>query len=246
MQRLIPLAVLCVTLTIVSPVRAEDDAATAQKLIDRGIKAVGGRKALNKSKITAVKDKGSFYGMGEGLPYEGKFESSFPDKFRVEILNVFVIVVNGDKGWVSAMGQTMEMPAEQIAEQGKQMHTSFVTTLIPLAKPSKKYKLSLAGEEDVDGEKCDGVNVNSDKQRSVKLLFSQKTGLLVKSEYTIRSDELGKEVTEEVLYSNYRDVDGLKTAHKLTIKRDGKKYVESEIQEIRYLEEADPSWFTKP
>lgn len=246
MQRLITLTVLAITLNVVSSVRAENDSAKAQQFVDRGIKAVGGAKALNRQKISVVKDKGLYYGMGEGLPYEGKYESSMPDKFRVEIINVFTIVIDRDKGWVSAAGNTVAMPAEQMAEQKKQMNTSFVTTLIPLAKPSRKYKLSLFGEAEVGCETCDGVTVASDKQRSVTLLFSRKTGMLRKSEYIVFSEELKKEVVEEVLYSDYRDVEGLKVAHKVEIKRDGKKFVESETQEIRFEKEADPSWFAKP
>lgn len=121
-----------------------------------------------------------------------------------------------------------------------------MSTLIPLAKPSKKYKLSLFGEAEVDGEPCDGVSVASDKQRTVTLLFSRKSELLRKSEYIVYSDELKKEVVEEVIYSDYRDVEGLKVAHKVAINRDGKKFVESETQEIRFEKEADPSWFAKP
>ncbi|MFT5326549.1 MAG: hypothetical protein ACI8P0_004425 [Planctomycetaceae bacterium] len=246
MQRLITLAVLAITLAVVSSVRAEDDAAKAQQFVDRGIKAAGGAKALNRLKIAAVEDKGLYYGMGEGVPYEGKFETSLPDKFRVEILNVFVIVVDGDKGWLRSPAGTIAMPAEQLAEQKKQQHTSFVATLIPLVKPSKKYKLSLFGETEVDGEQCDGVTVASDKQRSVTLLFSRKSGLLRKSEYIVHSDELDKEVVEESLYSDYRDVENLKVAHKLVINRDGKKFVVSETQKISLKKEAGPSWFAKP
>jgi hypothetical protein len=246
MQRLISLAVLSFTLPVLSSAQAEDDTAKAQQFIDRGIKVVGGKKALNRLKISAVKDKSMYYGMGDGLPYEGKFESSMPDKFRVEIVNAFVIVVAGDKGWLRAAGNTIEMPAEQLAEQKKEQHTSYVSTLIPLVKPSKKYKLSLFGEAEVDGEPCDGVNVASDKQRSVTLLFSRKTGLLRKSEYIVYSDELKNEVVEEIIYADYRDVEGLKVAHKVAINRDGRKFVESETQEIRFEKEADPSWFAKP
>lgn len=245
MSRLIPLAAVAISLTLHSSLKA-DDAEDAQRFINRGIKVVGGAKALNRQKISVVKDKGMYYGMGQGLPYEGNYETSMPGKFRVEIVNAFTIVIDGDKGWVSAGGNTIEMPPEQLAEQKKEQHTSFVTTLIPLAKPSKKYKLSLFGEAEVDGEQCDGVSVASDKQRTVTLLFSRKTGFLRKSEYIVFSDELKKEVVEEVIYSEYRDVDGLKVAHKVALNRDGKKFVESETQEIRFEKEADPNWFAKP
>lgn len=245
MHRLIPLVAVALSLVSVSSTNA-DDTEKAQQIINRAIKAVGGKKALNRIKIAVVEDKGLYYGMGEGLPYEGKYKTALPDRMRVEILNVFTIIVDRDKGWIKTQGQIFPLPAEQLAEQKKEQYTGYVTTLIPLANPSKKYKLSLFGEAEVDGEQCDGVTVDSDKQRSVTLIFSRKTGLLRKSEYVVFSDELKKEVVEEVVYSDYRDVENLKVAHKVAINRDGKKFVLSETQKISLEKEADPSWFAKP
>ena len=57
-------------LLLVPPLHAADDAATAQKLINRAIKVMGGKKALRKTVNTIIEDKGTYFGMGEGVPYE--------------------------------------------------------------------------------------------------------------------------------------------------------------------------------
>jgi hypothetical protein len=164
----------------------------------------------------------------------------------MDILNFFTIVVNDKQAWTSTMGTTVELKGDQLAEQRKGIHTAYVASLIPLAKPGKKYRLSLTTEEKVDGELCDGVKVESDKQRSVKLFFSRKTGLLRKSESTVHSSELAKDVVQVTIYKNYRNVDGVKTPFKMTINHDGKIYIESEATEVSYPNEADASWFKKP
>jgi len=247
MQRIIPLIVLCLTLTTALSVRAEEkEARKAQKIINRSIDAIGGRKALEKKNIVSIKETGTFYGMGAGLPYEGEFKIEFPNNYRLEILNVFTIVLNEKQGWTSSMGQTVPIEDDQLKEQQESMHAAYVVSLIPLAKPGKTYRLSLSGEENVGGEICDSVKVESDKQRTVKLLFNRKTGLLVKSESKMLSDDLSKVVVQAQTFEDYREVDGVKVAFKSNITRDGKIYIESQATEVNLHKKADPNWFTKP
>lgn len=246
MLRMTCLGLLSLSFCLASTARG-DDAAKAQKLIDRAIKGMGGSKSLKKLEFVELHDSGIYYGMGDGIPYKGVMNSAGKDRFRVEIVGVFVIVANGDKGWVSTMGMTVELNEEQIEEQKKQMQTSYVTSLIPLEEPSKKFELSLAGEEEIDGQVCDGINVNSKGERAVKLVFSRKTGLLTRAEYVLRSEEHNnQEVLEQVNYGKYAEVDGVVWPHKLVLIRDGKKFVESNIEKVSFPESANDSLFVKP
>ena len=52
-------------------------------------------------------------------------------------------------------------------------------------------------------------------------------------------EEGGKEATQETLYRDYQDVQGAKIAMKITINRDGKKYVEGENSELKAVEKPD-------
>src|SRR5262245_11353902 len=101
---------LCVLLLSAPVVLADDD---AMKIVDKAIKAIG---RTDKDKITAVswKGKGTYYGMGNELAYTGNWATQYPDKSRMEIENAFIIVFNGDKGWVSAGGNVMDMTKEQV------------------------------------------------------------------------------------------------------------------------------------
>ena len=84
---------------------ADEDAAKAQKLVDRAIKAMGGAKALAKTRHTIIEDEGTYYGMGDGVPYQGRYVYVFgnPGRFRMEILGQFLSVTDGDKSWMSVM-----------------------------------------------------------------------------------------------------------------------------------------------
>ena len=91
------------------------------------------------------------------------------------------------------------------------------------------------------------VNVKHYNHGDMRFCFDKETGLLVKAEYTVHSREHGgKEVGQEVLYSEYKDFDGLKHPTKYVINRDGKKFIESEMLELKSVDKFDDKKFAKP
>jgi hypothetical protein len=55
-----------------------------------------------------------------------------------------------------------------------------------------------------------------------------------------------QEVDEERIIKEYQDTDGPKTAKKVLVNHDGKKYLELEVLEVKYPDEIDDSDFQKP
>lgn len=230
--------------TSVLTAKADDaDQKKAREIVDRAIEAQGGVEAVSKQKRILVEDRGTFYGMGQGLPYEGRFAIDFPNRWSIEIVNVFKMVINGDKGSMVVQGTTIPLDEAAMKEQKRQTHSGYVTTLIPLLKPNKEYRLKLFGTETVDGEEYDGINVERDDYRTVTLLFSRESGLLKKSVTVVVDDQTGKEVVEESVYSDFRELDGGKFAYRVSISRDGKKHVESETTKLELPEKLDDALF---
>src|SRR5262245_38110155 len=108
-------------LSIVSPAAAADQA-EPRAIIDKAIAAAGGREKLTKFTAQTWKEKGTYYGMGQGLPYTGRYAMQMPNKFRMEIENVFTLVVDGDKGWIKSQGNTQDMTKEQLATQQEHLY----------------------------------------------------------------------------------------------------------------------------
>jgi len=250
MKRTIQIALLsALALLVVQPLRAADDAAKAQKLVDRAIRAQGGKKALNKTVNTIMEDKGTYYGMGEGVPYEGRyvFQMTNPGRYRMEIIDTFIMVADKDKAWVSTMGDVMDQEGEalEVAKQG--LLVNYAMSLIPLQKPNKEFKLGLVEPETVEGEECEGITIAHEKMPTITMQFSKKTGLIKKTKYKIKAAEQGfEEVTEETVYYDYKEFDGFKSATKLVMYRDGKKFVESYPQKLSFPDKLDESEFKKP
>jgi hypothetical protein len=220
------------------------EAKTAKEIVAKAIKAMGGAKQLEKNQLATWKEKGTYYGMGEGQPYKGEFAVDGPGKFRMEIEGVFIIILNGDQGWMKAGGKTMAMTKEQLASQIRENKAGTVTRLYVLK--NKAFQLEDLGEVKVDKKPALGVKVTRKDFPEVKLFFDPKTSLLLKAEYQAQSQEKGKEVLQEVYYQDYKKVNDALVPHKIHIQRDGKKFVEAEIIEWKAHDKLDSKLFAKP
>jgi hypothetical protein len=252
MQRIVLLSAVLVSVTT-SAVCA-DEQADLKAIVDKAIKAGGGEANLAKYKAETFKAKGKFYGMGEGLDYTGEWAVQPPVSMRVRIDGEaggmkfsFVNVVHGDKVWKKFGDATMAVEdKEEVAEAKEQTYVAWVTKLLPLRKETG-FELAALGEVKVNDKPAIGVRVSRKGRRDVNLFFDKDKGLLVKSE-TVVKDLMagGKEVTQETLYADYKEVSGVQVPMKLVINRDGKKYVESELTEVELKEKLDDSVFDKP
>lgn len=221
------------------------DADKAKQIIERGIKAAGGEAVLKKHRTATWREKGTYYGMGDGLPYTGNFAVQWPDKFRMEIEGVFTVGVDGKKGWVKMGDMTREMSEEEINQHMYQMRAGWIATLLPLK--DKAYNLSATGEVQIGEKPAVSVNVSRNGYPDVKLFFDTKTGLLVKSEFRNKAAEQGyQEVAQETFYQNYREVAGHQVPAKIVVKRDGKQYIEAENSEWTAHKRLDAKLFAMP
>jgi hypothetical protein len=251
MRRLLPLAGAVVVLLSAAAARA-DDQADAKALVEKAIKAHGGGDNIDKVKAGTMTMKGKVYRDGNEIDYTGSVAFQGPDKQRVEVafsaggMNFkFVQVLNKDKGWTALNDTVNELDKDTVAEVLEGLHANGLEGLYPAL--FKDAKLSTLGEVKVDGKPALGVRVETKGRRDVSLFFDKETHQLVKSERRAK-DALtgGDEFSEEKFYGDLKEVGGVKVPHKLTIKRDGKVYLESEITEYKPVEKVDDSQFAKP
>jgi hypothetical protein len=222
-------------------------------VIDRAIKELGGEANLSKFKGTSMKGKGTYYGMGDGIPYTGEWEVMPPNKMRFTVESnangqtfQFTGVVNGDKGWRKFNDDVKEMSKEEVAEEREHLYGDLVMTLVPLK--DKGYQLASLGEVEVKGHQAIGVRVSHKGHRDVLIYFDKKSGLPVKSEMIVKDFMASgdKEITQEMFMSDYKEFEGVKHATKGEMTRDGKRYVDVEFTEIRPAEKLDDNLFGRP
>jgi hypothetical protein len=232
--------------------RAEDQP-EARAIVAKAAKALGDEATVAKDKAVTIKGKGKFYGMGQGIDYTGEWWIQYPGQMKFEIDSSvngmkfkFTQVLNGDKGWLKIADMEMELDKDGVEEAKEELYAQVVETLWPL-KDEKMYQLALLGESKVGDRPVVGVKVASKGHRDINLYLDKDSSLLLKSERRIKDRMAGgQELTQETLHSDYKEIGGWKYAHKGVVNRDGKKYVEFELTELKTLEKLDDSIFGKP
>jgi len=223
--------------------------AEPQAVIDKAIKAFGGEEKLGK-KAGQAKSKGMIEIAG---PVKFTQEVSFqlPDKFKETLdmdimgqkVNV-ITVYNGKDAWVNANGTAVALNDKQIAEMKEAANMMRIGRLIFLKE--KQHELSPLGEANVEGKPADGVKVATKGFRDINLYFDKQSGLLVKVERQAFDFMNNQEVTEERIITEYQEVDGTKVPKKVLVNRNGKKFMDVEVQEYKTLDGLDDSEFAKP
>ena len=213
--------------------RADDDA-DAKAVVEKAVKARGGADNLAKYKADVLKIKGAVHVSGLDIDFTGEISFQQPDKSRAVIEGTVMgtnfkstRVVNGDKGWIDdLLGATQSM---------RDMSKELNVPLIDL------------NQSKVGDKEAVGILVKRKGYRDVSLFFDKKTHLLLKSETRVKDPQGGDtEFTQEAFYDDYKKVGDLQVAHKLTIKRDGKAFLESETTEFKPEEKLDDGLFAKP
>jgi hypothetical protein len=229
-----------------------DESADAKAVIEKAIKAHGGLDKISKVKAVSMKMKGKLHLMGMDLDFTGASYLQDPDKLRNEVdLTIMgteiktAQIFNGDKGWATANGNTIELDKDQVAEAKEKMYSGGVGKLFTLGT-DKEFKLTLLGESKIDGKETIGVRVAHKDHKDVNLYFDKKTHLLIMTETREKSPEKGEEVAAKTVVHEYKEVDGIQTASKVSVTHDDKAFVEAEISDFKVEEKLDDALFSKP
>ena len=224
----------------------------ARAVVEKGIKAVGGPAALAKAKKMRSVSEGKAVFVPDAPETDVKVEELYsrPDKYKMAMsmqlqgMNFSMVqVVNGDTAWMTINGMEFPLPPESEKELKSQSYTDQVTSLTFLG--NLEVELSLADEVQVDGKPAVGVLVKSPNQREVTLYFDKESGLLVKAAFKANVPNVG-EVSQEVLFSDYQEQDGLKLPRKVAIVQNGRKIIDTKVTKLEFLSEVDDKEFARP
>jgi hypothetical protein len=230
--------------------RAADEEPKA--LIEKAIKAYGGEEKLAGIKALRIKSKGNIDILGQNLTFTSsgiqQMTGQLKNEITVDIMGqqlTILQVYDGKKGWFRLMDATMELEGDLLKEMQAQAHSARVNTLVPLLK-DKAFTLSPLGEVKVKGKAALGVKVSAKDQKDIELYFDKETGLMAKVARQAFDSNTMKEVMQEMIFSEFKETDGLKHATKVLMQHDGKKLLELDVTEYKLLDKQDDSEFAKP
>ena len=221
-------------------------------IVEKAIKAHGGEANLAKYPAMKSKGTGTFYGLGEGIPFTGEWAIQgashqnlmIEAKFNNMALK-FQRVVNGDKGWIKLDELTSEMGKEELAEEKEKLLARQVASLYPLK--DKSFQLALLGEAKVGEKPAVGIRVSKKGHRDIKLYFDKESGMLVKYEHMTKDYQAGSdEYLESTIFQEYKTAKGILVATKILIQKNGNRLVEAQMTSFEPLEKLDNSLFQRP
>lgn len=176
---------------------------TAGKVIDKYVKALGGKERLLALNDIVMKMTTSM----QGMTIEMSSTRKAPNKVLVTTsLGGNVIqkqVFDGTKGVVTAMGQTMELSGKQLEDMKAQANMT-----LELDYGKLGYELKLMEVENVNGKPAFKIQVNSPAGSSVVDFYDVESGLKVKS-VSSQETQMGT-IAVTTIYEDYREVDDLK------------------------------------
>jgi hypothetical protein len=229
-----------------------DEQADAKAILETAIKAQGSDEAVGK--FTGI----YFKAKGKTLDEDNKwvpilYESYMQGNNKMRTVNYDVQnkvesidVLNGKEGWTKEKDKAAEaLNGEQIKQRLEMNYLSWATMLVPLRAP--EYRLFLLNEIDVAGKKAEGILIHHDGHEPVKLYFDKDSHLLVKYEFHYKNADVGQEVDETCVFSDYKTVQDVKQPMKIEQSWDGVKIAELEITDMKFNEKPlDDKLFVKP
>jgi len=222
-------------------------------IIERAIQAQGGEAKIAKLRIMRIKVEGTT-DLIPGKPNSPiTIEDTWQMPRRYKTSSSFQFMGNavtqtqamdGDTGWAQFNGQTQALPKEALAEMKEQKYAEDLDRLSFLNE--KGIELSALDETKVDGKPAVGVLVKSKGHRDVKLFFDKSNGLLVRRQQNVLDPTSGKEVSQEVVFSDFQDKDGVKHYRKIAAFRDGKKIIDAKVSELEFFDKLEDKVFARP
>jgi hypothetical protein len=188
----------------------------AGKIVDQYVKAAGGGKAL--ARIRTLTLEGTFT-TDDGKTGTYTLDTKLPNRYYSELLvgeKNLIEAYNGKSAWhQNAAGElgTLVGPEGMQLEAAAQFCNS---RLLNLKK--NKITLVLVGHAQVRGKDALQLEVTTATSVKRQVFFDAQTHLIVKETATVGG------VKEEILYDDYRIVDGVKLPHKIELHRGSDKY----------------------
>ncbi len=194
------------------PARAQE----AGKIVDQYVKAAGGGRAL--AKVQTLTLEGTF-ASDDGKTGTYTLDTKLPNRYYSELLlgdKNLIEAYNGKSAWhqnADGLLGTLVGPEGMQVEAAAQYYNS---RLLNLKK--NKIALAMAGHVQVQGKDALQIEVTTATGMKRETFFDSQTHLIVKEAGTVGGIE------EEILYDDYRTVDGVKLPHKIELHRGSDKY----------------------
>lgn len=225
----------------IAPLNAETSA-QGKKLIAQAREALGG------AAVTGVKDYTQKASMSLITP-QGEMAMQtdnavkLPNMARQSVgtpMGTMLTVFNGNKGWMKAPNGTQELPPSAAAEA---MASETLVLMATADQPG--VQLQALGSRQFAGKPVDAVLMSDAARKiSVKFYLDPQTHLMLGKAYD--GDLMGAPGEIEEVYSDYREVNGVRVPFHIVLQQNGQKRGEVKVSEMKINTGVADTLFAKP
>ena len=245
--------VAVILLAPVSNAPADDREVAA--ILHKAMSAMGGEDKLSRIEAVTWKTTGWMNMLFQGPEHfkcTGELTIAGLDRSRSDLIMLdpagdklrIISVLNGDNAWLS-WGDAPLKPTPHAPGLKRGLCLAMIpVTLAPLKDP--RFKIEVGGDEKVGNRPTVVLNVTCPDGETIKVSFDRESGLPLKAvgkALLIDDPHMNLDVTQEMIYSNYKDFRGIKTAAQIDFKSDGFNR-KLEVIEFKVLKQVDPSSFS--
>jgi len=223
------------------PEASDEDIAKAREILDSVINAHGGMEAIKAVTSVVSQGQATIAQMG-GIQMGLRVSSLYPDKLRQDMQTPqgdISILFDGESGFmVSPMGN-QPLPPEMSAS----LKDAAFRDTIPLLQylTDNDIPIQFSGSEEVEGKPASVLLITQPSGESLKIYVSDETHLILK--YAFRETEMGTTMEKEIIFLDYRDVDGIQIAFNMIQNVNGELYTNSTLTKVEINSELDESLF---
>jgi zinc protease len=215
-------------------------------LIARAVAAKGGLDLLRSIQTVRMESITTVNSGGTSTDLPSITTIRYPAAFRIEASTPagrLVQVFSAGNYWIEDANGVHNAP-EGLAEQ---IRGTVQRDTVPLLLALADGKVAAKATETVDGgHTSPALDVVLPGAKPLTLIFDPATALLSKARYRVGSSPSGGEVNVEEIYSDYRDVNGLKVAFKTELRREGAPAVNRAVRTFEFNVPIDSALFSKP
>lgn len=219
--------------------------ARAKEIIGAAIEASGGASAIERIKSIAFTAAGKFETPQGAMDVTVKTQAAFPDKLWMELgTPAFTMQqgFDGKSGWLATPQGTMDLPPTQAPEAQRGMDLIGGWGVYREAIGGK-INASFVGEKDFQGKKAQAVEWTCAAGK-VTLFFDPQNKLLIGAAFHARTVQGTFDAVNT--WSDFRPVEGVQFPHHWVTLRDGVKFSDSTVTEVKLNVALEPKQFSKP
>jgi len=223
----------------------EENLEKGKMIFEKVIAALGGAEKIKNIKNTsskAVSNQFSVLQPGKIFKLDSETVVEYPDKIRYMIKGIrglVTIIVNGDEGWMQIPPKSME----PMSKQDSKSELAFIQRdLVFIYQNLHQYNIQWLGEKNFEGSMA--IDLLFTGLTEFHLFIQPKTYLPVGLSYEGTVPNRPEPLERVEIYSDYKEVDGIKLAFNVILKEAGKKVVEVTLKEVKFNIQIEKDFFT--